>query len=85
MTEREEYCEQLLDRLVDACRDAVFPGESVSARKNVHDNAKKSAVLICSSYRKFLMKYGRRWARKTLAEDFASPEHLDLILTSRGY
>ena len=84
MTEREEYCEQLLDRLVDACRDIVFPGEGVSARKNVHDNAKKSAVLICSSYRKFLMKHGRKWAGQTLAEDFASPEHLDPVLASRG-
>ena len=85
MTELAKDCEQLLDRLVDACRDAVFPGEGVSARKNVHDNAKGLAALGYGSYRKFLMKYGRRWARKTLTEDFASPEHLDLILASRGY
>ena len=85
MTEREEYREQLLDRLVDACRDTAFPGEGVSARKNVHDNAKRLAALGYGSYWKFLMKHGRKWAGQTLAEDFASPERLDLILASRGY
>ena len=85
MTEREKYRERLLDRLIDACRDTAFPGEGVSARKNAHDNAKGLAALGYGSYRKFLMKHGRKWAGQALAEDFTSPEHLDLILASRGY
>ena len=43
MTERGEYCEQLLDRLVDACRDTAFPGEGVSARKNARATTRKAS------------------------------------------
>ena len=85
MTEQEEYCEQLLDRLVDACRDTAFPGEGVSARKNAHDNAKGLAALGYGSYRKFLLNHGRSCAAPTPAAEFARPEHLALILASRGY
>jgi len=85
MTKHEKYCEALLDRLIDACRGEVFSDEDAEARKNVHDNVKGLARLGMGSYRKWLMKYGREWVTTTFGSDFSSPEHLDLILATRGY
>jgi len=86
LAERDEaYCEALLDRLLDACRDVIFPEEDSETRKNAHDNMKGWARIGPGSYKDFLMEYGRRWAAKELASDFASPEELDLRLSSLGY
>ena len=82
MTKREKYCRKLLHRLVDACRDKSFPRESREERSNVHTNT-DGLVRLKGGYGAFLMEHGEIWANG-LNIDFSSPEHLDLILATRG-